>query len=166
MLGRPKRKLTETLYLYCKHNCGSHNLYVLGTKMLMFGVASACWHMKPVWSLWPVCGSYTGRCVVYTGSAWKPQDAIGRRRTLQNAARRCKTPILTKLLHIMAYFIRYCTIESLLATEKFKINIVQNSDLSSLQLYTLRLKILFTSPHWQYYGGARILRSTAAAVDR
>jgi len=26
--------------------------------------------------------------------------------------------------------------------------------LSSLQLYTLRLKILFTSSHWQYYGGA------------
>jgi len=50
------------------------------------------------------------------------------RKTPQHATDRRKTPILTKLLRIMAYFIRYCTNESLLATEKFNINTVQNSD--------------------------------------
>ena len=41
--------------------------------LLMFGVAGACWYMKPVWSVCPVRGSYTsrcGRCVVSMACVW------------------------------------------------------------------------------------------------
>jgi len=58
------------------------------------------------------------------------------------------------------------TLDRVKVKSTYAVHVGLHAGLSSLQLYTLRLKILFTSPHWQYYGGARILRSTAAAVDR